>query len=59
MWFFYSTLGSTASGFLDDRLKNQRKKIAATKASNCDSELDNLVALDWESENEAGNLKNL
>ncbi|XP_035701043.1 uncharacterized protein LOC118433339 isoform X1 [Folsomia candida] len=55
MWFMGSSDGSPASGFLEERLKNQRKKISdkkllSTSATKC-NELD-LPVLNWISDDE-------
>lgn len=59
MWFMGSSDGSPASGFLEERLKNQRKKISdkkllSTSATKC-NELD-LPVLNWISDDEDGEI---
>ncbi|ODN02959.1 Zinc finger and SCAN domain-containing protein 12 [Orchesella cincta] len=51
MWFFHTVKGHGATGFLEDRLKNQRKKLAKKREKHVPDtrEVDNL---NWDSEND-------
>lgn len=57
MWFNHSIHGGAASGFLEERLKNQRKQMAKRRQlqnledNDCASYL-----LKWESEDEDGKI---
>lgn len=53
MWFFSSPYCG-ATGFLEERLKNQRKAINS-KRTVLEYKLDEAVLQSWDSENENGN----
>lgn len=53
MWFFNSPHTQGAVGFLEERLKNQRKNLAKFKPDKRNV-VDISVLQDWESENEDG-----
>ncbi|OXA42106.1 Sterile alpha motif domain-containing protein 3 [Folsomia candida] len=55
MWFFHSHHGLGASGFLEDRLKNQRKKVTSNKKTQLNTESLDATFLDWSSEIEDEN----
>lgn len=57
MWFFNSAHGAGATGFLEDRLKNQRKKLASAKKVPANTSYNNDT-IDWDSENEDFKLLN-
>lgn len=56
MWFFHSHHGLGASGFLEDRLKNQRKKVTSNKKTQLNTESLDATFLDWSSEIEDGKM---
>lgn len=53
MWYFNSAYTNGPKGFLEDRLKNQRKKIAKKKPAPSLMDED-VCSLSWESELEEG-----
>ncbi len=54
MWFFNSIHGRAATGFLEERLKNQRKILAKKKAASLAPASKDVPGLKWDSEDEEG-----
>jgi hypothetical protein len=54
MWFMNSFEGTAASGFLEERLKYQRRKLTKKVVSQETDSQNDLPVLDWDSENENG-----
>ena len=55
MWFFHSPFATSATGFLEERLKNQRKKLNTKSMKDNDDEMICDCSLNWESEDDQGN----
>lgn len=55
IWFFNSNHISGPTGFLEERLKNQRRRLTKLKRKLVPSTNSNDTALDWNSEFEDGN----
>lgn len=53
MWYFNSAHSSGPMGFLEERIKNQRKKLTKKKAIENKVE-DDISSLSWDSELEEG-----
>ncbi|XP_035700458.1 uncharacterized protein LOC118433026 [Folsomia candida] len=56
MWFFHTHMAPSATGFLEERLKSQRKKMNAKTAPNIDIDIIFMEpSLCWDSDNEDDN----
>lgn len=53
MWFLHSAHAKAATGFLEERLKSQRRKLTSRKETRNISTLQDLT-LNWNSEEEDG-----
>ena len=59
MWWFHTIHAPVATGFLEERLKNQRRKSAVERKKNkTKDEIICFAGLDWASDNEDGNFIN-
>lgn len=54
MWFNHSIHASAASGFLEERLKNQRKRLAKKKVINSFDDESAQYVVNWDSDNDEG-----
>ncbi|XP_035707212.1 uncharacterized protein LOC118435347 isoform X2 [Folsomia candida] len=52
MWFNHSIHASAASGFLEERLKNQRKRLAKKKVINSFDDESAQYVVNWDSDND-------
>ncbi len=58
MWFFHTTHATAATGFLEERLKSQRRKLQSKSKTNNEATRDVMgdSSLNWESDNDEGML---